>query len=55
METYKKPLVGEKFSSENALPVEAALAVGFLTGLASDFEPHTERQRVITERKTTHD
>lgn len=53
METYKKPVIGEKLNSENALPVEAALAVGFLTGLASDFEPHTERQRVITKRKAT--
>lgn len=55
MESYKKPVIGEKLSGENALPVEAALAVGFLTGLASDFEPHTERRRVITERKTTRD
>ena len=55
MEAYKKPIIGEKFSSANAVPVEAALAIGFLTGLAGDFTPHHERQRVITERKTTHD
>lgn len=54
METYKKPIIVEKTKANNVL-VEGALAVGFLTGLTSDFEPHTERQRVITERKTTHD
>ena len=55
METYKKPVITDKSNSGNALPVEAALAVGFLTGLAGDFEPHIERQRVITERKAIRD
>ncbi|MBR3050730.1 MAG: hypothetical protein IKG61_04690 [Selenomonadaceae bacterium] len=54
METYKKPVIVEKAKVNNLL-VEGALAVGFLTGLASDFEPHTERQRVITERKAIRD
>ncbi|MBQ6297674.1 MAG: hypothetical protein IJK81_08325 [Selenomonadaceae bacterium] len=48
-------MIAEKINDRNALPVEVALGVGFLTGLAGDFTPHPERQRVITERKTIHD
>lgn len=53
METYKKPVVGEKLTDNNQLVTEAAFAVGFATGLASDFTPHVERRRVLTERKET--
>ncbi len=55
METYKKPVIGEKLTDNAALPVEVAFGVGLLTGLASDFTPHVERRRVITERKETHE
>lgn len=51
METYKKPVVGEKITDNANLPVEVAFGVGLLTGLAGDFTPHAERRRVITARK----
>lgn len=54
METYKKPLIGGG-GKEEELPFPIVAGIGFLTGLTSDFTPHPERQRVITERKTTHD
>lgn len=54
METYKKPVIGEKLTDNAQFPVEAALAVGFLTGVAGDFTPHVERRRTITERKDSH-
>ena len=53
MENYKKPVIGG--SSENTVPFPAVAAIGFLTGLASDFNPHPERRRVVTERKTIND
>lgn len=51
METYKKPVIAENLNKEAALPVELAFAAGLLTGLASDFAPHPERRRIVTERK----
>lgn len=51
METYKKPVINGGVNKEIAMPAEVALGVGFLKGLASDFAPHPERRRVITERK----
>lgn len=53
MDAYKKPVIAENLNKEAALPVELAFAAGLLTGLASDFDPHPERRRVIAERKNS--